>query len=167
MFYRSILCFSSVLIAVAIGCGPAKPGNFPKLVSCTVKVVDGAAPVDQVAVLLTPTGSCAFSTSGATNISGTAVIYTAQGTYVQKGASPGEYTVSLTKPPLLTDVKSPEEIDQMSMIEQEKYYQELAAKQAKLPRIIPDKLTDPATSPLTLTVSDSGGELTVDLTRWK
>jgi hypothetical protein len=95
--------------------------------------------------------------------SGVAEITTSQGEWKGKGAPEGTYKLYITKRPDIAEEPIPDEIrgDSDAM---ERFAAEQLRRLNAAPRIIPEILTSPASSPLTIIVNPSGtAELTVDI----
>ena len=149
-----------------IGCGPKKPDGIPQLYPAQVTVKNGGSPIADANVMLVSQSSGtsgSWSANGTTDSSGVAVISTSQGNWKSKGVPEGEYKIFITKAP---DVKldSPPESIANDSDALAKFEAEQMKKLREAPKVIPEKLTNPAQSPLTLTVATSGtAELTVDV----
>lgn len=151
-------------VPLLVGCdGAARPDNFPRLVSCSITVLNNGNPEAGVNVFLAPGGAASAGSGGNTDANGKAVIHTSQGTYSRKGAPIGDYTIVLNKTPLVPGAKSPEEFSKMDVDELEAYSREIAAKERALPKIIPEALTNSSTSPIKFTVDKAGAGLTIDI----
>lgn len=152
-------------IVFAVGCGTKKPDGIPQLHPAKVTVTNGTSPIAEASVFLILQGgaSGSWSTVGVTDAKGVAVINTSQGGWTSKGVPEGEYKIYITKAPDVKLDPPSEEIMNDSAA-----WERFAAEQAKIkrdaPKIIPEKLANPAQSPLTLTVTTSGtAELAVDI----
>ncbi|MDR3111166.1 MAG: carboxypeptidase-like regulatory domain-containing protein [Planctomycetaceae bacterium] len=130
------------------GCGSKVPTGFPKTVPCGITVTDDGKPLEGVFVMLHNAGTSNYSCVAVTDANGRAEMQTSQGSYTQKGVPLGNAVVTLAKLPVVDDWKTTEELAAMPMAEQMKYSAEKNAKSAKLPLIIPTKLTEQSTSPL-------------------
>jgi hypothetical protein len=151
-----------------MGCSNSeRPSDFPALVPFSVTVLNNDKPEQNVSITFTSTIAQAFSPSGSTDSSGKAVIYTLQGNYMQKGIPLGDYIVIFDKPPKVEGTKTPEELANMEVAELEAYTEDLVAKEAKLPRIVPPILTSPDTSPVKISIGESVKELSIDLAEYK
>jgi len=153
----------------AIGCQDSKaPKDFPKTYPAKVIVKEGETPLEGVMVLLYAQNlQGSWAPSGNTNASGVAELVTNQGNYMGKGVPADTYKVTLSKQPKAPSELPSEEVNNMSYDEQMVYSQKINAELAKMPPIIPRALTQPRETLLTLTVTESGGELTVDLSSYK
>lgn len=140
------VCISPLLCFCA--CNRA-PDGFPKVVPCTITLTNKGKPVDGAFIqvdTVPPTSS--LSITAKTDANGQATLQTYLGTYGQPGIPVGSVVLFIQKDPLAEDFKSEEERAAMSYDEGMKYSREMAARSAKLPRIVPVNLTKPATSPL-------------------
>jgi len=157
-----LMIIGSFLIA---GCGPKRPDGIPAIYPAKVTVKNGASPIAGANVFLVyqGTASGSWSVNGVTDASGVAEITTSQGDWKSKGAPEGEYKIYITKRPDVQEDPMPEEIKNDSDA-MERFAAEQQRKLAAAPKVIPDTLANPATSPLTISVSTSGtAELTVDI----
>jgi len=164
--WKSVFALAISLILV-VGCGPARPDGIPQLHPATVTVTNGGTPVAGANVLFSGGTSGSWSVSGATNASGVAVIATSQGEWKGNGAPEGTYKVYITKrPEVHQEPLSPELQNDSAAVE--KHANEYERLAAAAPKIIPENLTTPTKTPLTLTVSaGSMAELTVDVSEYK
>ena len=163
--WKSVFALGVSLILV-VGCGPARPDGIPQLYPATVTVTNGGTPIERASVLLAggPSGG-SWIANGVTDVNGIAVITTSQGEWQGKGAPEGEYKVYIMKNPDIHQEPLPPELADDSQA-LERHGDEYRRLLAAAPRVIPEVLTSPATSPLTLTVSTSGTvELTVDVSQ--
>jgi len=162
--WKSIFVFG-VCTFFVVGCGQKRPDGIPKLYPATVTVKNGASPIADASVFLVHQGgtSGSWAANGVTNTNGSAIINTSQGGWKSKGAPEGEYKIFITKRPDVVEDPIPEEIMDDSDARQ-RFSAEQARKLENAPKIIPEKLTNPAQSPLTITVGTSGtAELMVDV----
>ena len=162
---RIIALLLGIGIILIAGCGPKRPDGVPALYPAKVTVKNGASPIAEANVFLVYQGatSGSWSVSGVTDANGVAEITTSQGEWKSKGAPEGEYKIYITKRPDVQEDPMPEEIKNDSDA-MERFAAEQQRKLAAAPKVIPEILANPATSPLSLTVSTSGtAELTVDI----
>ena len=169
MFTRQFpfLCFI-VSFVYLTGCGQQTPKDIPKLYPAHITVQNGGSPIADTTVFLIPQGGTSgnWSTMGVTNASGVAVITTSQGGWKSNGVPEGTYKVYIRKIPEVHQDPLPDHLkgDPEAM---EKHADEYRRLLQNAPKIIPEKLTTPVQSPLTLTVSTSGtAELTVDVSKY-
>ena len=157
-----------VLFGVA-GCQDSNaPKDFPKTFSTKVTVKEGETPLEDVTVFLYAQSlKGSWAPSGVTNAGGVADLVTNQGDYMAKGVPADTYTVVLNKPVKAPSELSPEEVNNMSYDDQIAYGRKINEELAKMPPVIPTALTNPRGTPLSLTVTESGGELIVDLSDYK
>jgi len=164
--WKSVFALGACAMFV-VGCGPKKPEGIPPLFPAQVTVQDAGSPIANANVLLIggPVGS--WSTTGVTNASGVAVITTSQGSWKSNGAPAGDYKIYITK--VVEVQQDPLPPDQQNdSAAMERHSAEYLRLLAATPKIIPEILTKPATSPLTLTVSADGkAELVVDVSEHK
>lgn len=157
-----------VVVTAMTACGPKVPDGMPKTIPCYVTVMKGTEPIDGAQIILYPVNEGgSLTVCGTTNASGRADISTILATYVAKGAPAGEYIVTVHKEVAVEHTKSPEELEQMSPPEAEKYEKEMQKQRDSKPRIVPKKYTEKETSDLKATVSpDTAGKelIKVDVT---
>jgi len=169
MKLRNTLIVWGISILFVAGCGPQRPEGIPPLYPAKVTVMNGATPIADATVFLVYQGrtSGSWSVNGVTNASGVAEIATSQGEWKSKGVPEGEYKVYITKRPDFEPDPIPDEIkDDSDAID--RFAAEQQKKMDAAPKVIPETLTSPAKSPLTLTVSTSGtAGLTVDVSELK
>lgn len=167
MLRSQIYYFTIVLILflflLSSGCSK-RPDGFPKLSQCSISITKNGQPLPNVCVLLKRTaGQGSWGTSGTTNSSGTAVISTSLGKYIERGVPDGEYTVTLDEIIQPPSGKTKEEIGKLSEEELYKYIAE-EAKMIDALRIIPKKFSDSNQSPLKISVkADEENKITVRL----
>ena len=129
--------------------------------------MNGSTPIADVDVILGLTSESSMcSMSGMTNSSGVAVIRTSRLAWQGSGAPAGEYIVTIAKPPKFEGKLSLKEWQNLDPMEQERYNMEQARKYDALPREVPVKFSDFATSPYRMTVSKSGeNHLEIDIAK--
>ena len=160
-----LLCLS---LTVLIGCSGGTPQGFPKVVPCTITVLEGATPIADVEVTLqasTPSSGTVFF--GKTDSAGVCKVGTSFASHYKEGVPEGNYKVILLKEPHVEDTKTREEQNAMSRPELDAYKKEMQTKRDALPKIIPVALTTAEKTPLTVDVSGKTTELTVDVTQNK
>ncbi len=153
----------------AVGCGLKKPEGIPALHPAKVIVKNAGAPIANVNVFFAQQGGTTgnWSTTGKTDSGGVAEIQTSQGEWKSPGVPEGKYKIYLTKIPEAAPEPPPEDIANNSDA-LDAYYREQNKKLEAMPKEIPVGLTNPAKSPLALTVgSGNPAELTVDVSEYK
>lgn len=154
------------VVVIAIGCGPKRPDFLPKTFPTTVKVVDGATPIEGAQVTLLPSVPLpSVTVYGVTDAMGVAKIGSNAGSNVFDGAPAGEYSVIIAKN---TGLTVPSELLPVTGESAEEGARK-AAEVAKLreeSRVIPAVLEQQGQSPLKMTV-DTKGDLTVDVAEYK
>ena len=168
MNYRKIMILGAGLLLFA-GCGTNKPDGIPELHPVSVTVTKEGTPVDDVSIFLVATDakSGSWSVTGSTNSSGVAAITTSQGEWKAKGAPEGKYKVYLTKTPKV-DMEPPPAGGFQDEASAMAYAQERRRKIEAAPRAIPESLTSPKTSDLTITVvAKTGAKETYDIGKYK
>jgi len=164
--WKSIFALGVCAILV-IGCGPKKPEGIPPLFPAQITVQNAGSPIADANVLLVGGPSGSWSVSGFTNSSGVAVVATSQGDWKSTGVPAGDYKVYITKAPKVQqEPLAPELQNDSDAIE--KHAVEFQKLMAAAPKEIPMILTNPARTPLTLTVSADGkAELVVDVSEYQ
>ena len=141
------------VLVTLMGCGrgPAKPDDLPALTPCKLTVTYQGSPLSDATVTLTAEGE-KWVGVGQTDANGTVSVRT-NGQF--EGVPSGTYTVTVKKQ------EGPTGSDPSSAEEDAK----LAASKASAPKLlVPEKYTDASTSGLTVQVSDSPVEETLELT---
>lgn len=83
-----------VCLGGVVGCGRPKPDGMPKLVPCSVKVIQDGAPLEEATVTFHGPDGFKWAVSGTTDANGVAKMHT-HGAY--PGAPEGEFKVTITK----------------------------------------------------------------------
>jgi|GEM_PF-794562 len=169
MDFRKCLLMMGICFCSFSGCGKGKPEGIPDLHPVSVTVTKEGKPVDDVSVFLVATDakSGSWSVTGSTNSSGVAAITTSQGDWKAKGAPEGKYKVYLTKVPKV-DMEPPPPGGFQDQASAMAYAQERRRKIEAAPREIPDSLTTPARSDLTISVVvKTGAKETYDIGKYK
>ncbi|MGL4944416.1 MAG: hypothetical protein ACRC46_14635 [Thermoguttaceae bacterium] len=152
------LCF----LGFFVGCGGQKaPADFPKLYNVNLSVENNGTPLDGVIVNFVSTSQ--YVTSGQTDSSGKAVLATRTSLYSAKGVPVGQYKVVLTKEPELKSRVSDAEREKMEVAQLREYVQKLKDEEAKTPRPLPADLESRDKTPLSIDVTENGGELKVNV----
>ena len=157
---KTTTLFATFFIVFAfIGCGKAPPSNLPPLVSCQVKVHNNGQPLAKIGVAFQRVeGHSGWSLNGLTGSDGIAVAKTIAGSFEAAGLPTGTYRVTLSE-----RIELPLElIDDNDPTMPEKQQKYLAEH-----RTLPEKLCDPAQTPLELAVTGSVAEFDVDIARFK
>ena len=168
MNFLKKLLMVAVCFSIFSGCGKKKPDGIPTLYPVSIAITKGTEPVDEANVLLVATTavSGSWSVAGYTNSSGVATIATSQGDWKANGAPEGEYKVYLTKFPKI-DMEPPPAggfKDESSALA---YSAERRQKLDAAPRAIPESLTSPKTSDLTISVvAKTGAKETYDISQY-
>jgi len=144
-----------------LGCGSKAPEGFPKVYPTTVIVEQDGIPVNGALVYLSGTGH--YPSSGETDATGRAVIGTKSPHYSAKGAPIGQYSVYLSKEPELPSKVSDEERDKMEPAQIREYTLKLRQERANTKRPLPEILEDKNRTPLTIEVTEKGGELKINI----
>jgi len=161
------------LVLLFIGCGKAAPPGLPPLAPCKIKVHNNGQPLVKIGVSFQRTeGQAGWSLNGQTDSNGVAIAQTIAGSFDAKGIPTGTYRVTLSErielPPEL--LGSPVPVQEVSAQQLAQQLQDLTQKRQKYlaeRRTLPEILCDPAKTPLELTVSSSGAELDVDVSKFK
>ena len=86
-----------------------------------------------------------------------------QGTYAVTGAPVQQFKVTLNKQPVVEGMKSPEEIEALGLDGIMQYHMEIARKREKLPKIIPETLSQASQTPLLLNLAGGESSLHVEI----
>ena len=164
------LTFLAFIVAVPFitGCGASRPEDMAETAPCTITVLQNGSPLSGVMVtLFLDGGNPSLAPRGTTDSSGNAVIKTSLGAYTTAGAPVGTCKVTLVKefemPP---SPLTPDQVSDLSPDQAAKYEQERREAIAKA-RIIPEKIANISSTPLSVEVSpDSGGTLTVEISEY-
>ena len=152
------------LLLLLVGCGPKKPDGFPPVFPCKVTVTKEGKPLADVSVILMPEqAGGAHASGGKTDSSGVAVVRTNQANYLAAGAPEGQFKIILTKPVEPEGKLPDEEVNKMPGHERNKYAMEMLRKANAMKPIIPPNLTKADKTPLKLSITSSGGELSVNI----
>lgn len=171
------LCLTVLTICLSGGCASRIPEGFPKTVPCTIVVTDDGKPLEGALVVITTVPpSNSLSIAAKTDLAGKAVIRTLRGSYSAPGIPVGKVVMTLNKQAAAPEVKTseqvealtPEQIDAMTSEEQAAYQRRLDAETAKLPRLVPEKLTRSDMSPLTRDIAEGQAvEWIVDIAEYR
>ena len=154
-----LFSLTTFLIVLAfIGCAQKPPPGLPPLVSYKVKVHDNGRPLANIGVSLERTEGQSWGLNGVTDSKGIAIAKTVAGSFNASGLPAGSYRITLSErielPPELIDDSNPK-----IFAKQQKYLDEH--------RTLPAILSDSSKTPLELVVTESGGELDVDIAKFK
>ncbi|MCL2742245.1 MAG: hypothetical protein FWE67_00165 [Planctomycetaceae bacterium] len=159
-----LLCLSMLLLT---GCGTPKPEGMPDLYPVKVKVHDGGKALDVIGVEFYKTGEATqYSLGGVTDSSGNADVLTISGKFTGKGLPAGSYRVVLRqRVEIPAELQEDEnvELSDSARLELEKKRKKFMDENLKFS----SKLSSPAETPLKIEVSQSGGELDVDVSQYK
>lgn len=160
--------FSLVLLFV-VGCGESRPSNLPPLAPCKIKVHDSGRPLSEIAISFRRIeGQAGWSLNAQTGADGIAVAQTIAGSFRAKGIPIGSYRVSLSErielPPELIISDEPGATLTLAQMEDITKKQQMYHAER---RVLPEILCDPSKAPLELTVTNSGAELDVDISKFK
>ena len=140
------------------GCGSKRPPGMPELYPCTITVTMGGLPVSGADILLTsPSIPESLVTFGKTDAQGVATVGSTYGNYFERGAPAGELTAMIQQTPDIPDELklSNAELAKLTYEERNAYVAKTAEAVRNVPKIVPDRLTSPATSPLKVVVAES------------
>jgi hypothetical protein len=149
------------------GCGQKKPAGFPNVVPCTVSIVKDGKPLDNTMVILSAVSNGGnWITSGRTNSAGVAVMSTNSSGYAAEGSPEREYKVILSRPIVIEQKYTEQELFEMSEEKKQAYQREVTEKEAKA-RVIPEIYESAATTPIKITVSKGETVHTIELNDYK
>lgn len=131
----------TALLAVAVsllsGCDK-RPKGMPPTYPTKITVLKHGEPVVGARVMLYPRNPIASAAiAGFTKEKGIAEIWTTFHAYTGKGAPVGEFDVTITRDQTAEQTKNPEELRRMQVGERLLYAQDLAARTAQLPKLVP------------------------------
>jgi hypothetical protein len=156
------ICF--VTCTIMFGCSAQRvPEGFPsKLVSFDVKLLHEGKPIRGAAIALA-TGS-SYNVVGITGSDGVAKPATSINTYTKSGIPPATYKAIITYTPKAPSELSNEQLSKMTMEEVNANRAKVDAEIAAMPKIVPDDWGNLETTPVKITVPDSGGNVTIEIT---
>lgn len=150
-----ILCLAALPVVISLlGCGggAGKPDDLPPLTPCTLTVMYQGSPLTDATVTLTPE-SGKWVGVGQTDESGKVEVRT-NGQF--EGVPAGTYTVTVKKQEQPTGGSDPSSAEEDAA---------MAATKASAPKLlVPKKYTEASTSGLSVQVSDSPVDETLELT---
>ncbi|HBT75548.1 MAG TPA: hypothetical protein DEB39_01190 [Planctomycetaceae bacterium] len=153
-----------VVLFLSFGCGPYEPSNYPQTVPCHIAVTKKGKPLEGVAVILVssvnPPG---LVSAGMTDSDGIAHIFSDFGNFPRTGAPQGEYKVCLVKENIPINDKTREERLAMTNAQRDAYEVRRAKKREAMPPIVPPRLSSPATTPLTFSLTESQSGLSIEV----
>lgn len=163
MLIKRGLIPASMILLLFVGCSGA-PSGFPKVLPCSVTVLDGTTPIADVEVTLqSETAQKGLVFFGKTDASGVCKVGTTFQNYYKKGVPEGSYKVILIKEPYVEDTIPREEQLEMSRGALDAYRKSMQAKRDALPRIIPVSMTSASTTPLEMSVNGKNSQLEVNV----
>jgi hypothetical protein len=150
----------------AMSCSSQKvPEGFPsKLVPFRVTLLHEGQPVEGAAVALVSETASGYYVVAHTGSDGVAEPETSVNTYSKTGVPPGVYKALITHTPKVPSQVSNEELGKMSMEEFDAYQTKIAAEIAAMPKLVPTQWGNIKATPITITVPDSGGNATIEIT---
>ena len=147
-----------LMILTFIGCAKKMPPGLPPLVPCKVKVHDNGRPLAMIGISFERTEGQSWGLNGVTDSNGVAVAKTIIGSFHASGIPAGSYRMTLSErielPPELIDDNDPK-----MPARQQKYFDEH--------RTLPAILCNSFRTPLELVVTESSGEMVVDIAKFK
>lgn len=163
----SLLFGFFVILFSFAGCGKSLPDGLPPLAPCKVKIHDNGSPLENIGVTFSRTeGQSGWSLNGQTGSDGVAIAQTIVSSFDAKGLPVGTYRVALSE-----RIELPSElIENDDIFITEKQRADIAKKRERYlaeHQKVPAVLCNPSKTPLELTVTDSGGDLDVDISKFK
>lgn len=162
MVKRHLFCLvCSLVVVLALGCtqGPPRPADMPSLYPCQVKVIQDGKPLEGASVSLTAKdGNVRFTTAGITDKNGIAVIKT---DINWEGVPEGKFYVCVSKvvtPDIVVSQEKPKSAAEFAAQDQER-----AKRAAQTKSVVDKKFLRPNTTPITVDVTRSGVNETVDV----
>ncbi|MGL6196872.1 MAG: hypothetical protein ACRC2T_18825 [Thermoguttaceae bacterium] len=157
-----IIVFCLLITPTLLGCGAKRPAGIPPLHPAKITVTNAGNPITNAVVIFAKIGKAegSWSASGETDNSGVAQIKTLQGEWKGTGVPEGDYTVFVIKPIRIVENPPEEMTDDPSAME--KYFYDLAKREAEMVNEIPECISNPALTPLTASIK-SGEALTMNI----
>jgi hypothetical protein len=152
---------------IVFGCSAQKvPDGFPsKLVDFELKLLHEGKPVVGAAVVFDNRSN--YSVFGFTGTDGVVTPSTSINTYTKSGIPPADYKIVITYTPKVPSELSNDQLSKMTMEEVTAYRAKVAAEVAAMPNIVPDNWGNSETTPVKITVPESGGKTTLEITAQK
>jgi hypothetical protein len=156
--------FLLVLCLTFLGCGgQSVPEGFPKkLAPVTVTLTQDGNPLTGTALSLVTEQSSPYSVSANTAADGTVKFETAINAYTKPGVPPGTYKMTAS---VLMRLTTPNPAFGASDAELKEYEAKSGAERAELRKKnpVPPNWSDPAKTPLRLTISGKGGDFKIEI----
>jgi hypothetical protein len=158
------ITISLVIFLVMFGCSSQTvPDGFPtKLVRFDVKLLNAGKPVTGAVIMLVT--STNYHILGVTGSDGVAKLSTSINTYTKSGVPPATYPAIVTYTPKAPSELPNEQLSKMTMDEVNAYREKIDAEIAAMPKIVPDEWNVAETTPIKITVGESGGNKTIEIT---
>jgi hypothetical protein len=155
-----------VMCLLTSGCSSQKvPAEFPsKLVQFSVTLLNEGKPVEGAAVVLVSEIASSYNVVAYTGSDGVARLETSVNTYSKIGVPSGNYKALITHTPKAPSQVSNEQLGKMTLDERIAYNEKIEIEISKLPKIVPANLGDINATPITITVPESGGNTTIEIT---
>jgi hypothetical protein len=139
------------------------PDGFPtKLVSFEVKLLNEGKPVSNATISFVTNTN--YYILGSTDSDGVAKLSTTINTHTKSGVPPATYPVIITYSPKAPSELPNEQIAKMTMEESNAYTEKIHAEFLAMPKIVPDEWSVAKTTPIKITVGESGGNKTIEIT---
>lgn len=168
MTKRCVSILVCISLIFAVSCSGGAPKGFPKVLPCSITVLDGTTPIADVEVTLrAASDSPGMVFYGKTDSSGVCKVGTTFANHYKEGIPEGNYKVILVKEPFVEETKTQEEQMAMTRPELDAYRAQMQAKRDALPKIIPVALTTAEKTTLTVNVQGKTTELTVNVAEFK
>jgi hypothetical protein len=146
---RSLKIFVVLTLATFLGCSRSKlPPDLPKLVPCQITIQQEGKPLAEANVFLSPADGSKWNATGATNAQGLTTPWT-QGFYA--GVAEGKYKVLVSK----QEIVNPPEVTSSASGQKE--------GETKVYNLVEEIYGEADKTPLTIEVSSSQKELTLDV----
>jgi hypothetical protein len=128
-----------------------------------VKLTHKDSPVTGAAVSLVADG-LSYSVIAYTDSSGVAQFETSINTFSKPGVPPATYKAIITHTPKAPSELSNEQLGKMSMEEVNAYRAKVDAEIAAMPKIVPDEWGNFESTPIKITIPETGGNKTIEIT---
>jgi hypothetical protein len=141
-----------------------KPDGFPsKLAPFSVKLLKENKPIENASIALVA-DSIIYNIVAFTDANGIANFKTSINTYSKRGVPPASYSGIIAHTPQPPSKIPNDQLGKMNMEESMAYHEKIAKEIDAMPKIVPPKWSNLKTTPIKITVPESGGSITIEIT---
>jgi hypothetical protein len=141
-----------------------KPEGFPsKLTPFSVKLLKENKPIENASIALVA-DSIVYNIVAFTDANGIANFKTSIRTYSKLGAPPATYSGIIIHTPQPPSKISDEQLNKMNIEETMAYHKKITTEIDAMPKIVPPEWSNLKTTPIKITVPESGGSITIEIT---